>query len=297
MFLYSPYSGDNRILSYLDSIINKYQSKGYTIMPFRITDGFDIDELFKNTDIKPHHVLVAGGDGTVNQVVNAMMRSGFDYPIATLPAGTANDFAHVLGYPTSLLQTCDMILSGEVINVDLGLVNDTYFVNVLSAGLMTEVSQKTPTIMKNTFGKMAYYLSSIQELPKFKRISVRMESENVTYDDQALLFFVFNGRTAGNMNLAYYSDVSDGLLDVLIVKGTNIIETMSTAFHFVSGVEKSYPKGVLYFKAKSLYISTEDELTIDIDGEHGPDLPVSIKCIAGGLKAIVPSFKKDSKIL
>lgn len=293
LFLYSPYSGDNRILNYLDIIIDKYQQKGYSIVPYRITDSVDVDSILKRTKIEVHHILIAGGDGTVNHIVNAMMRCNFHVPIATLPAGTANDFAHVLGYPVSILQTCDLILNGEIIDVDLGMVNDQYFMNVLSAGLMTEVSQKTPTIMKNTFGKLAYYMSSLQELPRFRKLSIRVNSETITYDDTAIMFFVFNGRTAGNMNLAYYADVTDGLLDVLIVKGHNIVETIGTVFHFASGFETSYPKGVLYFKAKSISISCETETTLDIDGEQGPNLPVEIKCIKGGIKVIVPTYNQN----
>lgn len=296
IFLYSPYSGDNRILNYLDTIIDKYQRKGFSIVPYRITDSVDVDSILKSTKLSVHHILIAGGDGTVNHIVNAMMRCDFHVPIATLPAGTANDFAHVLGYPVSILQTCDLILDGEIIDVDLGMVNDQYFINVLSAGLMTEVSQKTPTIMKNTFGKLAYYMSSLQELPRFRKLSIRIDSETVTYDDTAIMFFVFNGRTAGNMNLAYYADVTDGLLDVLIVKGHNIVETIGTVFHFASGFETSYPKGVLYFKAKSISISCDADTTLDIDGEQGPVLPVKINCIKGGIKVIVPTYNQNANM-
>ena len=136
-----------------------------------------------------HHILIAGGDGTVNQVVNSMMRCNFKVPIAIIPAGTANDFAHVLGFPVSLEQTINMILDGEIKSVDLGVVNDTYFLNVLSAGLMTDISQKTPTLLKNTFGKLAYYMSSIQELPHFKKINIKMDSETVSFDDTAQTSF------------------------------------------------------------------------------------------------------------
>ncbi len=294
IFFYSPHSGDNKILRYLDAIINKYQQKGLSIIPYRVTSPKIVDDVFDSTTIRPHHVLIAGGDGTVNMVVNSMMKRGFEVPIATLPAGTANDFAYVMGYPVSILLACDMILAGDIVEVDLGMVNDRYFVNVLSAGLLTDVSQKTPTILKNTFGKMAYYMSSIQELPRFKRISITVESEETHYNDSALLFFVFNGKTAGNLPFAYNSDLNDGKFDVLIVKGSNLAETINTAFHFVSGNQTSYPKGIVYFKADSLKISCETPLHIDIDGEEGPSLPIEVKCIKGGIKVIAPNYDSVS---
>ena len=293
LFLYSPYSGDNRILNYLDIIIEKYQSRNFSIIPYRITDSIDVDSILNNTKLDIHHILIAGGDGTVNHIVNSMMRCNFRVPIATLPAGTANDFAHVLGFPTNLSQTINMILDGEIKNIDLGIVNDKYFLNVLSAGLMTDVSQKTPTLLKNTFGKLAYYMSSIQELPRFKKIHIKIDSETVSFDDTALMFFVFNGRTAGSMNIAYKSDIADGLLDVLIFKGHNIVDTIGTVFHFASGMETSYPRGVLYFKASSITITSEANIRLDIDGEQGPTLPISIKCIKDGIQVIVPTFKNS----
>lgn len=295
VFLYSPYSGDNRILNYLDLIIDKYQKRGFSIIPYRVTDSVDVDAILSGVKVEIHHILIAGGDGTLNSIVNSMKRCNIDVPIATLPAGTANDFAHVLGYPSNLSTACDMILSGEIIYVDLGVVNDRYFLNVLSAGLLTDVSQKTPTILKNTFGKMAYYMSSIQELPRFRKIDISIESENVTFNDSALMFFVFNGRTAGNMNIAHYADVSDGLLDVLVVKGSNIIETIGTVLHFASGLDTSYPRGVIYFKASSIKIEGDSGITLDIDGEQGPSLPVEIKCQKGGIKVVVPKYPHKSR--
>ncbi len=294
LFFYSPYSGDNKILQYLDIIINKYQQKGFSIVPFRVTSPKIVDDTLKTTTIKPHHILIAGGDGTVNMVVNCIINNRFEAPIATLPAGTANDFAHVMGYPANIVKTCDMILSGNIVDIDLGVVNDRYFVNVLSAGLLTDVSQKTPTFLKNTVGKMAYYLSSLQELPRFRKIAIVINSDEVSYNDNALMFFIFNGKTAGNMRLAYKSDLNDGKLDVLIVRGSNLAETMNTAFHFISGKEDSYPKGIVYFKADKLDISCDTSLHIDIDGEAGPTLPINVRCIKGGLKVIAPNYENIS---
>lgn len=88
------------------------------------------------------HVLIAGGDGTVNYVVGIMKRANIDIPVAVLSTGTANDFAGMLGMPTDINQACRAILNGEEHRVDLGVANGEYFVNVFSCGLFTDVSQK-----------------------------------------------------------------------------------------------------------------------------------------------------------
>lgn len=290
-FIYNPHSGENKILSHLDYIIEAYQSHGYTIMPYRIGAGCSIKEALVSCD-NLHHILIAGGDGTINSVVNEMKSVGLDIPIATLPAGTANDFAKLMGYSSNLKYATSEILNGVVKEVDLGKADDKYFVNVLSTGLFTDISQKTPTILKNTFGKFAYYftsyISTIQELPSFRKINVSVESAQINYNDDSLIIFVFNGRTAGNMNFAYNSDYQDGLLDVIIIRGENIAETLRAAVHFFTWQQGDYPHGVVHFKTEKLLFSSSDDLTVDIDGEPGPSTPMRIECIHKGLKIIVP---------
>ncbi len=290
LFFYSPYAGDNKILQYLDVIVTKYQEKGISILPYRVTSPRIVEQVLSANTIPLSHILIAGGDGTVNMVVNIMKRLEVNTPIATLPAGTANDFAHTLGYPASIPVACDIILSGDVAKIDLGVVNNRYFVNVLSAGLLTDVSQRTPTILKNTFGKLAYYMSSIQDLPRFRKVKITLESEEMSYSDSALMFFVFNGKTAGNLNFAPNADLKDGMFDVLVIKGRNLVETMNSIFGFLSGIHNNYPKGILYFKVDKMTIESDDALTIDIDGEQGPALPITVECIKGGIEVILPNY-------
>ncbi len=288
-FIYNPMSGENKVIALLDYIIESYQAKGLMIEPYRINACFSISGVLNEIDDSYDHILIAGGDGTVNSVVNEYMKQGVSVPIALLPAGTANDFASFLGYSKHLKEAVTEILSGHVMDIDLGLVNDRYFINVLSAGLFTEISQKTPTRFKNTFGKLAYYMSSLSELPNFRKVHLRIDSKDLVYDDNFLIIFVFNGQSAGNFQLAHYSDVYDGLLDVLIIRGDNIVETITTAFHFFTRKSTKYPKGVIHFKSRDLTISSDDEMHVDMDGEAAPMLPLHVKCVEKSLKIIVPT--------
>ncbi len=292
LFVYSPYSGEKAILNHLDYIISKHQEAGYMIIPFRYTSHCNIDDILKSMDDSFQYIIVAGGDGTVNTVVNDVKRNGVELPIATIPAGTANDFARVLGYSNSISIACDQIISGKVVEVDIGIANENYFVNILSAGLMTDVSQNTPTYLKNTFGKLAYYVSSIQELPKFKKMQTRIICDELYYDDKSLIIFIFNGRTAGNFPIAHESNIQDGLLDVIIVKGDNFAESIQTAAHFLSGSKGKYPKGIIHFKTSSLRIEMKKNISFDVDGEQGPKTPLDVRCIPKGLKLIVPKGVK-----
>ncbi len=105
------------------------------IIPFRISYNVNLENAFWDIDDTYDHILVSGGDGTVNQIVNIIKEKNLDIPLAVLPAGTANDFAHVIGMPHSIRKSIDQILNSTPKMVDLGKANDKYFVNIFSCGI------------------------------------------------------------------------------------------------------------------------------------------------------------------
>lgn len=286
-FIYNPFSGEAVITKNLDTIIGKYQAKGYTIVPFRISTEQSLEDAFLDIDSSYHHILGAGGDGTINQIINIMKKKNLDIPLAILPVGTANDFAKYIGMPADIGSACDKILAGKIQEIDLGKANDKYFINVFSFGLFTDVSHKTPTHLKNTIGKLAYYLNGIKELPSFKKLDIKVTSDEFFYEGNALIFFTFNGRTAGNINISYKSEINDGLLDVIIVKGENIRSTLSSLLAFLKLEHLEKPKDIIHFTTSDFTVEYSDSsLESDIDGELGPTSPIHISCIENGLKII-----------
>ena len=286
-FIYNPKSGGGRTVENLDLIIGKYQKKGYTIVPYRVSDFIDIKNAFEDIDSSFHHILIAGGDGTINQVINIMEEKNITLPIAILPLGTANDFAKYFDMPQDVEEACDKILNGEIQDIDICKANDKYFINVFSFGLFTDISQKTPTHLKNTIGKLAYYFNGIKEIPTFKKMNILVNSDSFSYSGNAIIFFAFNGKTAGNINIAYKSDISDGLLDLIIIKGEDIKSTILSVFEFLRGEHLENPKDIIHVKLKSFDVKYDNPLiTTDIDGEPGPNSPIHIECIKDGLKII-----------
>ena len=284
--IYNPYSGENVVLSKLHNIISIHQEAGLTIVPYRIVKECSIEEAFE--DITPseyEYILVAGGDGTVDSVVNTMAKKGISLPIGILPVGTANDFSKFLGIPFDVEEACKQIINSTVTSVDLGKINDKYFVNVASTGLFTDVSQKTDVNLKNTIGKLAYYLKGLEELPNFRKLHVNILSKEVEFDGEMYLLLVFNGATAGNFNLATRADACDGLLDIIMFKAVQIYELLPLFIKVLKGEHLDSNK-VLYFKTDYLKVECHEDIVTDIDGEKGPDFPLEIKCIKGGLKIL-----------
>ena len=285
-FIYNPYSGENLIINKLDAIIEIHQQYGYEVVPYRIKKGVDLGETFDNIKEKFDYILVAGGDGTVDTVVNKMKEKKIKLPIGILPVGTANDFAKFTGIPMDIDKACVQILESEPVAVDISSINNKYFINVASTGLFTDVSQKTDDHLKNTIGKLAYYLKGLEQLPNFRKLKVKIKSKEVEYDDYMYLMLVFNGQTAGNFKLATEADITDGKLDVIVFKAISVKDLIPLFIKVLKGEHLGEQDKILYFKTKSLIVESDEDLVTDIDGEKGPDFPLYIKCHKGGIKVL-----------
>lgn len=290
IFIYNPLAGKANIARKLHAIVSKYRSVGITVIPHPVGIKYPIDNRLKELieTIKPQHILLAGGDGTINRYINWAVPNDIETPLAIIPTGTANDLAMELGYSTNLKDNLAQILSGNEKKIDIVQANDRYFVNILSCGMLTDVSQRTPTMLKNTLGKLAYYIEVLGEIPSFNKMHLTFTAEGKKpFDVDCLLFFVFNGKTAGNMLIAKNADIDDGLLEVIIAKGENIAATIGNVIHVLTRQKGKYPKDVIYLRTPSLKVEGNNNIMVDLDGEKGVTVPLEIKCLHKKLTIII----------
>lgn len=285
-FIYNPYSGENAIISRMDDVISTHQKAGYTVEPFRIDKDSDIKDAFEGMDETYKYILIAGGDGTLDSVINKMKQNNIDLPVAFLPVGTANDFAKYLGMPSDVEAACNQIINSKIRRFDLGKINNKYFVNVASTGLFTDISQKTDNNLKNTMGKLAYYVKALEDLTNLKRINVKIESPVVNFEGKIYTLLIFNGQTAGNIKFADLSQADDGLLDVVVIKKELITSALNNLIIKMKKGQLADMDGVLYFKTSELRVECDDDVVTDIDGEKGPDFPLEISCERRGIKIL-----------
>jgi diacylglycerol kinase (ATP) len=285
-FIYNPYSGENTIASDLDKVIMVHQRYDHIIVPHRICDENPISSAFFDMDKSYRYVLIAGGDGTIDNVVNEMKKRNIDLPIAILPAGTANDFANYLKMPQDVEEACNQILKSKVKKIDIGRINHKYFINVASMGLFTDISQNIDMNLKNTIGKLAYYVKGFEQLPNFRKLKIKVKSHEVCYDGDMFLMLVFNGQTAGNLKLAYKAKIDDGLLDVIIIKAGIMKNILNAFIKILRNEHLENVEGILYFKTNKLEIECFEDIVTDIDGERGPDFPLFIECEKGGISVL-----------
>ncbi len=192
--LYNPFSGNKTFKFDLDVCIGIFQRGGFEVHPFRSMLEGDIEKHVKEMSDDYDIIVVSGGDGTVNIVLNAMMRRKMNIPLGIIPSGTANDFATYLGFKNGQVEeACQAIVSAKPVPIDLGLVNnETYFINVCAGGLLTNVSQTVDKDMKNALGNLSYYLKGVEQLPSFHKIPFRITTSKEVIEDDLYLYMIMS---------------------------------------------------------------------------------------------------------
>ena len=280
LFIYNPLAGNGLIRNNLDEIIDKFQKKKLQVVPFRTEKNEALLDLFANMDATQYKkVVIAGGDGTINTVVNGMIKNGIDLPIAIFPSGTANDFAYYFDLPSDIKSMMKIATEENYTYSDVGRVNGKHFVNVAALGFLVDVSQKTDPNIKSTLGVVSYYLRGIGELPNLRPIPVTITSDIYSAEENIYFMLVMNGRSAGGFKkIAPSALVNDGLLDVVIFKEMPVMELMPLLVMLLSG-NHVVSKNVEYFSTSKLLVESDQEVGTDIDGEKGERLPLLIEVL------------------
>jgi len=282
----------------LDKTIAVFQSAGYETHIFRSSKPGDIFEHLKKTKKDGYccydAFAISGGDGALNILINAMISNRVDVPVCIIPMGTANDFATHLKIPPNAADAAKVIKKGKIIASDVGEANGRYFINVCGAGLFTDISRKIDSDFKGVFGKSAYYMEAFSKLSDITPLKMRITNSKETFEDDIYFFIVLNSPGTGGFNDITSSDasVTDGLFEFIAVKAKPVFELAGLFIKVLKRDRHLDDSNVIYFKDN--YISVEplfennDFLGTDTDGECGPDLPVSIRCLPGAVKFFVP---------
>lgn len=283
--IYNPVSGDAKFKTRLDEAIEYLQLSGGIVLPFRTRYKGDVRSFVRQAkEFATDGFIVSGGDGTVHEVINAMLAEAVDVPLGIIPSGTCNDFASHLSFGKELPRCLSAVTVGLWRTVDVGSINGEYFLNVASAGLLTSVAHSVDTTLKNTLGRMAYYLKGLGELPSFRSLHVKITADGRVIEDDILLFLVMNSGMVGSFpTLAPEAKIDDGKLDLLIVNKCSISELMGLFISIFAG-RHTFSSHIRHLQASEIYIECDEPVESDLDGERGPSLPLAISTITNRLK-------------
>jgi diacylglycerol kinase (ATP) len=227
-------------------------------------------------------VVAAGGDGTINGVVNGL--AGSDTALGILPVGTMNVFAAEMGLPNDLEEAWEIIEAGYTRSIDLAQANEHFFVQLAGIGFDAQVVERTSWNFKKNFGPLSYLVSAAQ-IAAEKPPKIVVENEGKTREGSFVL--IGNGRFYG-APIKVFKDarLDDGLLDVLILRNLGYLELA----RFLTGVftgTHTEAEDVEYFQTPAVQVRSKDEVPVEVDGELMGKLPVDFRIAAKKLRVVV----------
>jgi diacylglycerol kinase (ATP) len=235
-------------------------------------------------------LILGGGDGSVSSVVDFLAHH--EVILGLLPLGTANDFARTLEIPADIEKACETIAGGRVVDVDLGLAGDNYYVNVASVGLSVGVTQALSPQLKRRIGALAYPTAAIRAFLSHEPFSARLtfpdgDHEPVEYG-RLLQVAIGNGRFyGGGMVVAPQSGIDDRSLDLYAIELGRHRDLIGAARYLKSG-DFIRSESVSHYRTEQVRLETEPELPVNIDGEVVTRTPQDFSVAHNALKVLVP---------
>ncbi|MGN7297303.1 diacylglycerol kinase [Fredinandcohnia aciditolerans] len=272
--IYNPTSGRELFKRHLPEVLEKLEKAGYETSCHATTGAGDATNAARiAVERKYDLVIAAGGDGTINEVVNGLAEQEYRPTLGIIPVGTTNDFARAIGVPRNIDGACDVIVEGNSVPIDIGRINDKYFVNIAGGGRLTELTYEVPSKLKTMLGQLAYYLKGMEMLPSIRPTEVSIEYDGKLFEGEIMLFLVSLTNSVGGFEkLAPDSSLNDGLFDLLILKKANLADFIKVATLAIRGEHINDPH-VLYTKANRVKVNPTEKMQINLDGEYGGLLP------------------------
>ena len=219
-------------------------------------------------------VAAVGGDGTLNEVVNGLMRLEHPPLLGYLPKGSTNDFASSLRLPGKPAEAAAAMLSGTPRRLDVGCWNDRYFVYVASFGAFTRSSYTASQAAKNALGHFAYILEGIKDLNSLRPYRVRLTADGEVLDGEYLFGAVCNSTSIGGLMKLEEERVvlDDGKFELLLIPNPRTPADLQNLA--VALLNQQYDsEGLVFRHAASIHLETEEKLPWSLDGEYAPSLP------------------------
>lgn len=289
--IYNPISGHEQMPKNVADILDVLEQAGYEASAYRTTPepmsaqneatrvakaGFDL-------------VVAAGGDGTINEVVNGLAFLDECPKMAIIPAGTTNDYARALAIPRDdILSAAKLILNNKTRKMDIGKAtfNDRtqYFVNIAACGSLTELTYGVASDVKSALGYAAYLIKGAEMLPHLITHKMRLTYDDGVYEgDLSMYLLGMTNSIGGFEQIMPDAQLSDGLFQLIIVKPSDPVNMMKLMALALNGKHVDDPN-VIYTKTTSLkaeLIGEEEDgnLPVNLDGEIGGYSPVEFQNI------------------
>jgi len=271
LFVYNPRAGKGTIGKNLHEIVDIFAKAKYPVTVYPTQAKGDACKAVEERDAGLYDLIVcSGGDGTLREVVNGLIKSGVTTPVGYIPTGSTNDFARSLGLPDNYEDALDIITTGTPFLCDAGNFNGENFVYIAAFGLFTEVSYATNQQWKNIFGHVAYILEGVKSLASIPSYEVQIECDEGVMRGNYIYGMVTNSLSVGGFKNITGKDVSfdDGKFEVILIRRPGNFSELNDII--ISLLRQSFDAVCIYsFKTSYLKIESREELNWTVDGEFG----------------------------
>lgn len=275
--IYNPKSGKQKYKIKVKRLYDELK-KDYDVKLHQITKEDRIDDVACGCCNEGADLIIGcGGDGTVNKIVNGIMKSNRRCKLATLPIGSANDYCSYMKISKNIDKFVKYIKKGKFEKIDIGQANDTYFINVASAGIFSDLGFLVPTFYKKIFGKFAYYFYSLKYLSHYIKqehsIDFRLNEGNWQTKNTSFFLVMKTPYVGGFKNILTGVKNNDGYLHLIIMEKVNFQNMVEIVFELILHRKLKHRKLKTY-KVKKVEINSDYKMDVDLDGEYGGELPM-----------------------
>lgn len=272
LFIYNPNSGQQTINDNLSEIINYLSQNEYLTTIYATQESGDGASLIEKYGKDFEEIIVAGGDGTLDEIVAAVCKENLDPLISYIPTGSTNDFSKSLNIPLDVEKATKLIIRGKEKEIDVGAIDNKYFVYVAAFGALSDISFSTDQDVKNIFGKSAYIFEGLKQtlplsnMPSYK-MKVSVDGKEIS--GEFVHFMVTNSVSVGGFTGITGDDVglSDGIFELTMVKAPKSLADLNK---IISGLTNGEENEMLIMrKGSDFKISTDKEVSWSLDGEFG----------------------------
>lgn len=296
LILYNPFSSSQRIGKKINYVINELKEDYEEVDVFESDAPKSILTKIQNSNNEYDLLLVSGGDGTFNEAVTGAYLGNIKSKILYIPGGTTNDVGSILSLKKNVKKSLKLINKGETVALDLCKVNDKFFAYVCAAGKFTAISYDIDYKLKKRFGRFAYFIRGAKELPKEAGINLNVTCDNLEFDMNCYILFVFNYRQFGGFRFYRKNKpyLNDGLMDFTFIKKTKHLSWFRALRFMLFGDKVN--DGIKTITASNMKIKVDHKVDFNVDGEKAFKTDeVTFDVIQGAVNILVP--KKSKKRL
>jgi len=294
LIIINPAAGKGQSKNYIATIKASFESANIDYQ-IKISNRVgNVTELAINGVKDGYNEIIAvGGDGTVIEALNGIV--GTDTKLGIIPAGTGNDFVRSIGIECDFIAALNVVIEGKYELIDVGEVNNRFFLNVVSFGIDSEVVKIMEKIKRVVTGSAAYYVASIKAISTYKAVKMSITIDGKEYIRKAYLVAIGNGKYfGGGMKITPDANVNSGDFEICIINHISRIGLMRLLSKANTGNHVS-ENGVEIFKGREITIrAIADHLSVNADGNLIGPAPAKISMFKNKLKVLSPCVVSET---